>query len=142
MKYTIKDLAEGRVAVKNDGTLEELREVLRLAFPLCDSIPAGDGEIYSLMDCSNIKSWGSGMDSSLPIQSVKYFRTTQNNPIQPEHYVKGEIQPIDFIEANNLDFFEGCVVKYVARYKHKNGLEDLKKAQVYLQRLIDRYESN
>jgi len=35
-----------------------------------------------------------------------------------------------------MGFLEGNIVKYIARYKHKNGLEDLKKAEWYLQRLI------
>jgi hypothetical protein len=57
----------------------------------------------------------------------------------PEHY-KSSIQPIEFIEANNLDFFEGNIVKYVSRWRKKNGLEDLKKAQWYLERLISNVE--
>jgi len=36
-----------------------------------------------------------------------------------------------------FDYLEGNIVKYVSRYKHKNGLEDLKKAKWYLERLID-----
>lgn len=65
-----------------------------------------------------------------------------NNPIEPSHYTQFDIQPIDYIESNRLDFFEGNVVKYVSRYKSKNGLEDLKKAQFYLNRLIERFASS
>ena len=54
-----------------------------------------------------------------------------------DHYKKQPIQPWDFIIANNLGFLEGNVIKYVTRYKSKNGLEDLKKAQHYLQKLIE-----
>lgn len=54
-----------------------------------------------------------------------------------DHYKKQTIQPWDFIIANNLGFLEGNVIKYVTRYKSKNGLEDLKKAQHYLQKLIE-----
>ncbi|MCI4436897.1 MAG: DUF3310 domain-containing protein [Ignisphaera sp.] len=56
------------------------------------------------------------------------------------HYTKGNIQAIDFIRDQKMDFEEGCVIKYVTRYKEKNGLEDLRKAQVYLSWLIDRYD--
>jgi len=52
------------------------------------------------------------------------------------HYEKQKIQPIDYIEANNLSFCEGNVVKYITRWKYKNGLEDLEKAKWYLDRLI------
>jgi len=58
---------------------------------------------------------------------------------QPDHY-KNKIQPVDYIEAHELNFTEGCIIKYVSRYKKKNGLEDLKKAEWYLQRLIKNIE--
>lgn len=53
------------------------------------------------------------------------------------HYSKMKIQPIDFITENGLGYIEGNIIKYVCRYKDKNGLEDLKKAQHYLQMLIE-----
>lgn len=58
----------------------------------------------------------------------------------PSHYTRGTIQPIDFIEAQNLGFHEANIIKYVTRYKHKNGLEDLKKAAWYLERLIEKVQ--
>lgn len=54
-----------------------------------------------------------------------------------DHYKKMGIQPVEYIYANNLNFFEGNVVKYVTRHRSKNGLEDLKKAQHYLQMMIE-----
>ena len=55
----------------------------------------------------------------------------------PQHY-QLPIQPIDYIVKNNLDFLEGNIIKYVSRYKQKNGLEDLLKAKKYLELLIER----
>lgn len=55
------------------------------------------------------------------------------------HYTSHKIQPIDFITENNMNFLEGNIIKYVTRYKLKNGLEDLKKAQQYLTWLIKQY---
>ncbi len=49
---------------------------------------------------------------------------------------KGDVQPIDLIESQQLDFNEGCIVKYVCRWKRKDGVLDLKKARYYLDRLI------
>lgn len=73
--------------------------------------------------------------------SNKKDEIVQNNdPINPTHYNQYAIQPLDYIEANGFDFCEGNVIKYVSRYKQKNGLEDLKKARVYLDKLINRYE--
>ena len=53
------------------------------------------------------------------------------------HYATKAIQPWDFIIANNLGYLEGNVVKYVSRWKDKGGVQDLKKAQHYLQKLIE-----
>lgn len=54
-----------------------------------------------------------------------------------DHYKSQAIQPWDFIVANNMGFLDGNVVKYVARYKQKNGLQDLEKARHYLDKLIE-----
>lgn len=55
---------------------------------------------------------------------------------RPEHYTRGTIECIDYIVDKKMDYLEGNVVKYITRYKDKNGVEDLKKAQFYLNRLI------
>ena len=58
---------------------------------------------------------------------------------KPKYYDNGtEIDVIDFCDIYKLDFIEGNIIKYIVRYKLKNGLEDLKKAKNYLDRLIDR----
>ena len=54
----------------------------------------------------------------------------------PKHYNKG-IEMWDYAHSHNLDFFEGNIVKYVTRWKDKNGIEDLLKAQQYLTKLIE-----
>jgi len=53
------------------------------------------------------------------------------------HYKSKAIQPWDYIASNQLGYLEGNVVKYVSRWKDKGGLEDLKKAQHYLTKLIE-----
>jgi hypothetical protein len=55
--------------------------------------------------------------------------------INPSYYREG-IETADYIESHSMDYMQGNVIKYVTRYKMKNGLEDLKKAQWYLNRLI------
>jgi len=55
----------------------------------------------------------------------------------PSHYKVGGIETIDFIEAKQLDYHLGNVVKYISRADHKDDkLENLKKAQWYLNRAI------
>lgn len=64
-----------------------------------------------------------------------------NNPINPNHYKQGGIESIDAIKAFMSEeafkgFLKGNCQKYLFRYEQKNGLEDLKKCQWYLERLI------
>lgn len=59
-----------------------------------------------------------------------------DTPTNPDHYSRWNIQPWDFISQNKLDFMRGNIIKYIMRYDAKNGLEDLKKARVYLDKLI------
>lgn len=57
----------------------------------------------------------------------------------PAHYTYGKIEVIDFIK--DMPCREANIIKYICRYKHKNGLEDLKKAQWYLNHLIEETEN-
>ena len=62
---------------------------------------------------------------------------TTDNVNHPPHYKAGGIETIDFIEAKSLNYNLGNVVKYITRADHKgNKLEDLQKAQWYLNREI------
>lgn len=59
----------------------------------------------------------------------------------PSHYTAGSIEVYDFIEAWDLDFAIGNVVKYVTRAPYKSKkLEDLKKAAWYLNKAIEKEE--
>ena len=53
------------------------------------------------------------------------------------HYKKYAMQPTEFIHSNGLGFIQGNVIKYIMRYKDKNGIEDLKKAKHYIDLLIE-----
>ena len=53
------------------------------------------------------------------------------------HYKDLPIQPVEYIYANALGYFEGNVVKYVSRWRKKNGLADLEKAKHYIELLIE-----
>jgi hypothetical protein len=57
-----------------------------------------------------------------------------------DHYHNRTIQPIEYILANDMNFCEGCVIKYVTRWREKGGVEDLHKAMHYLQFLIEDQE--
>ena len=64
-----------------------------------------------------------------------------NDPINPNHYKQGGLESIDAIKAFMSKeafkgFLKGNCQKYLFRYEQKNGIEDLKKCQWYLERLI------
>lgn len=68
-----------------------------------------------------------------------------DNVNHPSHYADGEIEVIDFIrdkltQAGFTEYCGGNVLKYVSRWRKKGGIEDLKKAQVYLGWMIDSAE--
>jgi hypothetical protein len=68
---------------------------------------------------------------------------TYDNVNHPSHYKVGGIETIDFIEAKSLSYNLGNVVKYLTRADHKgNKLEDLKKAQWYLNREVSNLEKS
>jgi len=48
-----------------------------------------------------------------------------------------KIQPWDYIAANNLDFFQGNIVKYITRWRDKGGMQDLLKAKHVLEKYIE-----
>lgn len=54
-----------------------------------------------------------------------------------DHYKDLKIQPVEFIHANGIPFIEGNVIKYVTRWRAKNGIKDLEKARHYIDLLIE-----
>ena len=60
-----------------------------------------------------------------------------NEQVGGDHYKNKKIQPVEYIHANSIGFFEGNVIKYVTRWKNKNGIKDLEKARHYLDLLIE-----
>ncbi|MDU2670382.1 MAG: DUF3310 domain-containing protein [Clostridium sp.] len=78
-------------------------------------------------------------DKSANVKKTKRVEAV-NHPL---HYNLGKIECIDYIDdvlQDDYGFYIGNIIKYVARYKGKNGLEDLKKAQWYLDRLVKIYK--
>ena len=74
-KYTIKDITEGKVALINDGNLEQLREVLKKAFPEDKSKLLGDLQYYKICTGLTYLGWVGCTTTTLPTQSVKDFLT-------------------------------------------------------------------
>jgi len=57
------------------------------------------------------------------------------NDIDPQHY-HFDIEPFDYIHDNQMNFAEGNVIKYITRWRYKDGIKDLYKAKQYIDMLI------
>ena len=68
---------------------------------------------------------------------MKKYQREHDVVASPSHYTQGGVDTWDFIAVKELDFFEGNIVKYIVRWRSKGGVEDLKKAQAYLAKLIE-----
>ena len=64
-----------------------------------------------------------------------------NDNINPDYYRKG-IETTDYIQSHSMNYLEGNIIKYVTRHRAKGGVDDLRKAEWYLTRLIKQQEKN
>ena len=60
-----------------------------------------------------------------------------NKQVAGNHYKDLPIQPVEYIYANGIGYFEGNVIKYISRWRKKNGIADLEKAKHYIELLIE-----
>ena len=63
--------------------------------------------------------------------------TALRRQVGGSHYKDRAIQPVEYIHANGIGFFEGNVIKYVTRWREKAGVADLEKAKHYIDLLIE-----
>ncbi len=72
------------------------------------------------------------------IDDGKYAPTIQGDRVfRPKHYTQYAIEPFTFLMLNKVPFAEGNVIKYVMRWRQKNGIEDLQKAKRVLDMMIE-----
>jgi hypothetical protein len=86
------------------------------------------------------------VESNLENGIWKFVHTPNQDPIKPDHYHKGGIDVIGFSEAQfNKDelrgFYRINCLKYITRFDRKGGVEDIKKASFYLNKLLELEES-
>jgi hypothetical protein len=74
-------------------------------------------------------------------QATSVGSNMEEDKINPSYYKKG-IETTDYIVSHDMNYVEGNIIKYVTRYKEKNGLQDLLKAEWYLNRLIKETRNN
>lgn len=82
-------------------------------------------------------------DTSDDIEICEIQRAKPDKVNHPSHYNQNGMEVWDVINAFTKDlsgaeaFYAGNVIKYVLRWKHKNGIEDLEKAKVYIDKIIE-----
>ena len=67
----------------------------------------------------------------------KGFKMKANERQVAGNHYKSSIEHWDYVVANQLDYFQGQITKYVTRWKNKNGIDDLLKAQHFLEKYIE-----
>ncbi|MNY56088.1 hypothetical protein D3C86_1921300 [compost metagenome] len=70
-------------------------------------------------------------------KEVQKEQSALDKQVSGDHYKGCSIQPIEYIHANGLDYFEGNAVKYITRHRKKNGKADIEKAIHYLELLLE-----
>ena len=80
------------------------------------------------------------MNDNHTLGNITQLSTINDAVSYPSHYTQGKIEVLDFILDQELPYLPGQVIKYICRYRFKNGLEDLQKAEFYLKRLIEEWE--
>ncbi len=66
----------------------------------------------------------------------------KDKQIGGEHYMNMKFQPMEFILANSLGWAEGEILKYVCRWQHKGGVQDLLKAKHIIDALIEEHHTD
>lgn len=146
--YTMDDtetIIPERYILRNVKT-DEIKEITKedlINFEIISDDDIKDNTGHGITITDNV----SNINTELSSFSDAFLKTNKSNALNTmvggDHYKKGKIQPIEYIFANNLGYIEGCVVKYITRYEHKNGKEDLEKIKHYIDLLIElKYKNN
>ena len=75
-------------------------------------------------------------DLQITMEEDEAFNALEKQ-VAGNHYKDQAIQPVEYIHANAIGYFEGNVIKYVSRWRNKNGIADLEKAKHYIELLIE-----
>jgi hypothetical protein len=126
---------EANTKTASDQLLQSLRDYPFGEPSNCPEIPDSSSEPLAPSPCMD------GVDVDQFIEGIMEARGRTSDPINPSHYKQGGIECIEAIKAATGEGFVGYVwgnvLKYLWRWPKKGGVEDLKKARWYLDRLIE-----
>ena len=78
----------------------------------------------------------------MSIDTKPYSSAARDVQVGGTHYKDMPIQPVEFIHRNGIGFCEGAAIKYLARWRAKGGLQDLRKARHFIDLLIEMEEQH
>ncbi len=126
------------VSVYNNSVHDTINGIVRGISKKNDGISV---EIYITDNTGGYTIQVSHLDILSVISKLKEIELKTEDLEKPKRYNKrGKLECWDVILDQQMNFLEGNIVKYVWRYKEKNGVEDLKKAKIYLEKLISEIE--
>lgn len=148
-----KHFYQNEICPNEERVIEEIGDVMWYVANLCNSLEIDLSEVLqanidklekryptqkiepkdNFIECSLC---GNKYDSSKIVRCPHTHIT--HSPTNPSHY-PNENDPIKYAFDNNLPFAEANVVKYITRHNHKNGIEDLEKAEEYIKRIKKEY---
>ena len=140
MRKPISKIAKITNYLAKHGTTEKAADIakkLKVSVPLVYKAKqsfASDKLILTQKMVRDIQTDGLWSDRDKRIAIIQAANTRQEGG---NHYKTLAIQPWDYIIQNNLGFLEGNVIKYVTRWKDKEGVQDLQKARHFLDKLIE-----
>ena len=138
-----------KIVVENDGNILNIKCPVNCFERKCPFL--------KVLDCTNSKNYVENVHiakdyigkhnktvntiNSISEQTITLddLKDIKKNNIVPTYYHKGNYDVIEFCKKHEISFVTGNIIKYIVRYKNKNGVEDLKKAKEYLGR---RYVEN
>ena len=134
-------IPKGSKVINEQG--EEIGTMKRNKFHKGDRV-VSDGVVHSVVSVVNglVKIWDGYKTYLVAEEDLEPYNGPvtlnpyeEDNPLDKQeggsHYKDCKIQPIEYITANNLDFMQGNIVKYITRHKSKNGAEDIRKIKHY-----------
>jgi hypothetical protein len=122
--------------------MDECRERDRLMFAFSNLNNLNDLNNFQEFNeaLENFRKHGKPLEKLSTGENMTQKEKANDVQVAGDHYKSQPIQPWDYIAVNGLGYFEGNVVKYVSRWRDKGGVDDLRKARHYLDKLIELQE--
>lgn len=130
-----KDIKEVEDYVKTEPLMTKLRKVkpgTKIKFRRFKTLPAKDARDKNDRHHKKMK------DNAEKI--LHDAKDAMDKQVGGSHYKKMKIQVVEFCHKNNIPFNEGCAIKYLCRWREKDGIKDLKKAKHYIDMIIEMEE--